>query len=248
MTKFFSFFLVLGMLFIASPNQAKAAACPSPYDTFSSDCNPYTFSGLSNFYSLQAIDVDFGGGMHAQRINPSQLTTYGWDACYQFGSLDAECFGILTMNVVQALKTTVDGKFNAPSGTTSQYVRGDGSLATFPAAGTRTFQTPTRTVGTCFQISATKDAEFHYGVDAAILLSLGTSSVNVTSYTNSACTTGAIVETASSDNGIGLGVTRTMRMDGKIQGGRWVKITATTTGGVGSTMTLRTDQREIIEP
>jgi hypothetical protein len=34
--------------------------------------------------------------------------------------------------------TTFNGKFNTPSGTTSQYVRGDGSLATFPTTGTVT--------------------------------------------------------------------------------------------------------------
>lgn len=136
-----------------------------------------------------------------------------------------------------SISVTGNGSYNSSTG-----------VITINGAGSRTFSTPTRTLGTCFQISATNDADFHYGVDAAILLSLGTSSVNVTSYTNSGCTTGAIVETASSDNGIGVGVTRTMRMDGIIQGGRWAKITATTTGGFGSTMTIRTDQREIIQP
>lgn len=32
----------------------------------------------------------------------------------------------------KAVKTAVDAKFNTPTGTTSQYLRGDGSLATFP--------------------------------------------------------------------------------------------------------------------
>jgi hypothetical protein len=34
--------------------------------------------------------------------------------------------------VTSAIQTQINGKFNTPSGTTSQYVRGDGSLATFP--------------------------------------------------------------------------------------------------------------------
>jgi hypothetical protein len=42
--------------------------------------------------------------------------------------------------------TTFNGKFNTPSGTTSQYVRGDGSLATFPTLPT-IFKTTTDTVG-----------------------------------------------------------------------------------------------------
>ena len=34
--------------------------------------------------------------------------------------------------VTSAIQTQINGKFNTPSGTTAQYVRGDGSLATFP--------------------------------------------------------------------------------------------------------------------
>lgn len=110
------------------------------------------------------------------------------------------------------------------------------------------FSTATRTLGSCFQISATNDADFHYGVDAAVTLSLGSNTVAATSYSNSGCTTGSVIETSSQDNGIGLGVTRTMRMDGSLQAGRWLKITAATSGGLGSSVTLRADQREIIHP
>lgn len=42
--------------------------------------------------------------------------------------------------------STFNGKFNTPSGTTSQYVRGDGSLATFPALPT-IFKTTVDSVG-----------------------------------------------------------------------------------------------------
>jgi hypothetical protein len=35
--------------------------------------------------------------------------------------------------VTSAIQTQINGKFNTPSGTTAQYVRGDGSLATFPS-------------------------------------------------------------------------------------------------------------------
>jgi hypothetical protein len=42
--------------------------------------------------------------------------------------------------------TTFNGKFNTPSGTTSQYVRGDGTLASFPTLPT-IFKTTTDTVG-----------------------------------------------------------------------------------------------------
>jgi hypothetical protein len=38
--------------------------------------------------------------------------------------------------VTSAIQTQINGKFTTPSGTTSQYVRGDGSLATFPTLPT----------------------------------------------------------------------------------------------------------------
>jgi hypothetical protein len=38
--------------------------------------------------------------------------------------------------VTSAIQTQINGKFTTPSGTTSQYVRGDGSLATFPTSPT----------------------------------------------------------------------------------------------------------------
>jgi hypothetical protein len=44
--------------------------------------------------------------------------------------------------------TTFNGKFNTPSGTTSQYVRGDGSLATFPTISAPTiYKSTTTTAG-----------------------------------------------------------------------------------------------------
>lgn len=43
-------------------------------------------------------------------------------------------FGITDAVTQTALTTALAGKFNTPAGTTAQYVRGDGSLATLPAA------------------------------------------------------------------------------------------------------------------
>lgn len=139
---------------------------------------------------------------------------------------------------------------NCSSGQFSQGIDASGNAegCAAPSSGGRTFSVPSRTVGSCFQISSTNDTDFHYGFDAAIALSLGTNTVSVTSYTNSGCTTGAITEASSSDNGIGLGVTRTIRLDGTIQSGKWAKIAAATTGGLGSTITLRADNREVTQP
>jgi ribosomal protein L35AE/L33A len=40
----------------------------------------------------------------------------------------------------KAVKTAVDAKFNTPTGTTAQYLRGDGTVATFPTIPTQTNQ------------------------------------------------------------------------------------------------------------
>lgn len=53
---------------------------------------------------------------------------------------------VVGTDVDDALNTLENGKFNTPSGTTSQYVRGDGSLATFPTLPV-VFKTTTDTAG-----------------------------------------------------------------------------------------------------
>jgi hypothetical protein len=56
-----------------------------------------------------------------------------------------------TIGITQATTTTdgylsstdwniFNGKFNTPTGTTSEYVRGDGTLATFPSTGSSGFE------------------------------------------------------------------------------------------------------------
>jgi hypothetical protein len=49
--------------------------------------------------------------------------------------------------------TTFNGKFNTPSGTTSQYVRGDGSLATFPTIPTGTVTSVGLTMPAAFSVA-----------------------------------------------------------------------------------------------
>lgn len=226
--------------------------------------NCATTPGLKQFYPLPASQVQ---GLVTSAV-----------------SNDSSVSGTTAADALNNLSSGLALKFNSPSGSSSQCIRGDGSIGTCPVSsvaasavtndssvsGTTvkdalnnlltavnaklssptasTFQTATRSLNTCFQISSTNDADFHYGVDVAIALSLGTNTVAVTSYTNSGCTTGAVTETSSQDNGVGLGVTRTMRLDGSLQANHWAKITATTTGGIGSTVTLRADQREITHP
>ena len=45
-----------------------------------------------------------------------------------------------TLSSQTDLQSALDAKFDIPTGTTSQYVRGDGSLATLPTGGSTGFE------------------------------------------------------------------------------------------------------------
>lgn len=157
---------------------------------------------------------------------------------------------------ITGLSTALAAKYDIPAGTTGQYVRGDGSLATFPTAGSRTFNTPSRTLSSCFQISATNDADFHYKVDVAsgtLLQATATGTVTATSYTNSGCTTGARIEAdGAPSQSAALGIlsvaqTVPVGIDGTLEHGRWLKITTAQTVGT-PTFAIRANQVEVIQP
>lgn len=142
------------------------------------------------------------------------------------------------------------------SGSTSQYVRGDGTLATFPAGGSRSWASPSRAISSCFQISGSNDADFHYKVDVAsgtLLSGTVTGTVTATSYTNSGCSTGAQVEAdGQASQGAALGVLsvsqiETVSIDGTLQAGKWMKVTTANTSGT-PTFTIRSVQREVTLP
>lgn len=143
------------------------------------------------------------------------------------------------------------------------YIFGTGSI-TFDAKGratsatsasARTFNYPSRTLNTCYQISSTQDADFHYKVDVTSSLSLtsgATGTVTMTSYTNSGCTTGAqvIADGQSGQSGslvIGLNISQvqSVPLDGTAPANRWVKITTANTSGTPS-FSIRSTQSEIL--
>lgn len=158
--------------------------------------------------------------------------------------------------VSTAQATALSGKLNVPSGTASQYLDGTGAVKSFASAGTRTWANPSRAIGSCFQISATNDADFHYKVDVAsgtLLQATATGTVTVTSYTNSGCTTGARIESdGAPSQSAALGILSIAQIapvgiDGTLQAGRWLKITTAQTAGT-PTFTIRANQTEITLP
>lgn len=123
--------------------------------------------------------------------------------------------------------------------------------------GVKTFNYPSRSIGTCYQISSTQDASFSYKVDVSTALSLtsgAAGTATVTTYSNSACTTGAQVvsdgtaaQTGSLVVGLGVNQTVSVGLNGIVPAGKWVKITTANTTG-SPTFALRAAQQEVLLP
>lgn len=101
-------------------------------------------------------------------------------------------------------------------------------------AQARVFSYPARTLNTCYQISATRDAHVYYAVDisASVTVTGGTrGSVYLRTYTNSTCTTGQQTVISGSSGlpavvSVTVGLTNlgTATLPGMIPAGRWVRI------------------------
>ena len=76
--------------------------------------------------------------------------------------------------VTSAIQTQINGKFATPSGTTSQYVRGDGSLATFPTIG----------LGTVLSVSATVPSPASPALSVSVLNPTTTPAISITANGN----------------------------------------------------------------
>lgn len=163
--------------------------------------------------------------------------------------------GSINQSQVSGLTSALAGKYNTPTGTTSQYVRGDGSLGTTPTPVSRSFSYTTRSLNTCFQVSSSRDAQVSYSVDISTALSLTTGqqgTVYLRIYTNSACTTGTqeIVRFQNGQTGtltIGLALTQnvTSNLVGVIPAGAWVQLV--TENNVGTpTFTARPGQEVLL--
>lgn len=100
------------------------------------------------------------------------------------------------------------------------------------ATGTRTFNYPSRALGSCFQVSLTQDADVNYSVDVtAGLISLGGGTGSLTSYTNSGCTTGTQVLFNGSVSSVALGGTSSIPLHAIVKANTWLKVAGSGTGG-----------------
>lgn len=155
----------------------------------------------------------------------------------------------LAISKTTGLQAALDGKLTIPTGSVAQYVAGDGSVAS------RSFSYSTRSLNTCFQVSATRDAMVSYAVDIAATLSLSggqQGTVFLELFTDSGCTTGT-QEVTRATNGntgtltIGLNTvqTSTARLSGVIPAGLYLRLrTANDTGT--PTFTARPGQETLL--
>lgn len=81
-------------------------------------------------------------------------------------------------STITATPTTLGGYgitdgFARPTGTTAQYVRGDGTLATLPVQSLPTQAAATRALNTVFQVSAARPALVSYSVQLTVTATIG---------------------------------------------------------------------------
>ena len=159
--------------------------------------------------------------------------------------------GLTDAATTTALTSGLAGKFNTPAGTTAQYVRGDGTLATLPTAATPSPSAATRSLNTAFQISTTRNTQVSYAVDVSVtsVLLAGTQGTVTLEYAdNSGMTTNlVIVASGTSATGGVLNVTNvgTVSLVGFIPAGKFVEILTTNTTGT-PTFTSRAGQEVLM--
>lgn len=134
-----------------------------------------------------------------------------------YGITDGLSAGALTgYATTSALSTGLAGKFNQPTGTTAQYVRGDGTLATLPAASTINFSLPTaRTIAASTSYQATDPSKPAIIVpsyacqNATTVLAASGCTLQVRMGTGTlTCSTGTVYYTQSLTVGLGLLLTQ----------------------------------------
>lgn len=243
------FILVSLALFFAFCSSAFAQLPPYGIYVMQADVSGTFFWGR---YFTPSTPTDSYMMMYNGSTQQPILATLGSSLTWNGATLD---IGSITQSQVSGLTSSLAGKFNVPTGTTAQYVRGDGSLATLPTVAARSFNYTTRTLDSCFQVSSTRDANVSYAVEVSASLSLsggtqGTAYLEI--FTNSGCTTGTqeVTRFTNGNSGtltIGLGLTQVIsgQLSGIIPAGAWAKIRTQNNTGT-PTFTSRPGQEVLL--
>lgn len=151
-----------------------------------------------------------------------------------------------------ATQTALNGKFANPIGSTSQYLRGDGSLATLPTYPAYTTTTQTRSFNSSFQVSSTKDTNVRYTVEISSSISLsGTNAGTVFLETSSDNSTwveeGRIVNSQSGGLVVGLSLGQNIsgQLSAYVPANYWVRLRSSATSGT-PTFTYRVGRETLL--
>lgn len=137
------------------------------------------YSSLTSIPSTftPAAHVHSGADITTGTITVGRLPT-GIDAANLANGMVSNTEFQFVDGVTSAIQTQINGKFATPTGSTSQYVRGDGSLATLPTAAawsvsptTRSLTTSTGAAG--FQMSSTRNSSVYYNVKISVTATIG---------------------------------------------------------------------------
>ena len=156
------------------------------------------------------------------------------------GTQTASTISDFTSTARAAISVTGNGSYNSSTG-----------VVTVNNPTSRTFNYPTRSLNSCFQISSTQDALVSYSVDISTTLSLTTGqtgTVYLRTYSDSGCSTGTqeITRFVNGNTGtltLGLNLTQnaTGTLSGAVAAGKYVKMITENTVG-SPTFTYRSAQ------
>lgn len=163
--KFLTLAITLGLL-LGSVGISFAVSGGDTYFTQRDPTNSFqqiTFLPLPSLPSFPVLDPTVG------TIGTVSYTSFGSGLSFGGGALTV---ANVPESSITNLVSDLASKFAAPGGTTAQYVRGDGTLATLPVNPTRTFNNAashsivtTAAAANGFQLSTTQDTSVFYSVN-----------------------------------------------------------------------------------
>ena len=155
-------------------------------------------------------------------------------------------------STIASITSTVATKLTIPSGSTNQYVAGDGSLQTIPTSTLRSFATVTVAVNaTATQVNSSRDALVNYAVDIGVTSPLlaGSQGTACLQYSdNQAMTTNLVTlicGTNSTSGVLNLTNVGTVALAGVIPAGKYRRVQTTTNSG-SPTFTGRQGQEVLL--
>jgi hypothetical protein len=172
-------------------------------------------TGVEEYANFASFPIT--GSANVIYIDMSNFKPYVWDgSAYQSIGGSATWGSITgTLSAQTDLQSALNAKFDDPTGTTSEYIRGDGTLATFPTITSGTVTSVDLTAGTGISVSGgpiTSSGSItvtNSAPDQTVVLNSGTGISTSGTYPNFTITNSAPDQTVALTAGTGIGVTGT---------------------------------------